>query len=155
MTKKYNLILAKYGQYLLGYVNDGGGHSHLNDTLYDKKLNEPYAQFTQDDINKLKATLPTKGMRAVVDASKVEVKVPLYYMQTKHRDDDGLRGFYYLRTDNIILEKTECYKSQSIREFLVDKRNGFREHVLLPEEDWEPYLTPDRELVKYEPKEDE
>lgn len=133
MTKKYNLI-----------VGLGADNIELKQDDY---------QFTQEEIDDLKSQLPTEAMRKIVDLAKVEVKEPLYYMQTKRKDTYGCR-FFFVFTDGESLEDTDVWLQLSIED-LLDNDCVSNHSLLRPKSEWEPYLTPDRELVKYEPKEDE
>ena len=69
-------------------------------------------------------------------------------MQTKRKDTYG-RLFFVLTNDKNEVDDTDFYYRRSLDDFLrnIDDENKVR--AFLPKSEWEPYLTPDRELVRY------
>lgn len=80
----------------------------------------------------------------------------LYYMQSKRTGKDGSRLFYCFNDKKKWLGDLINLQAKSIHELpFVPRSNDYiKTNVLRPKSDWEPYLTPDRELIKYEPKEE-
>lgn len=159
MSKKYNLILGRESTgCIVAYFKTGYGNFVVSDSHATHLLSTNKYQFTQDEIDKLKESLPTKEMRDVVDASKVELqgpKVPLYYMQSKRLGGAGTRIYFTLMNNNKSAEDTNVFYEDSFDDFLCDMDDKSRARAFLTKEEWEPYLTPDRELVKYEPNDSE
>lgn len=163
MVKKYHWILepkekSRFNDdtqiLLAGYREHKNNQVFLATDIIQDVLSDISTKFTQDEIDILKNKLLTNKMCYVVNVSKIETKVkPLYYMQTKRRTDDGMRLFFIMRDKTALggsatdlVEATGVWYAYSVKQLL---KYVPKEACLLPKEEWEPYLTPDRELVEY------
>lgn len=159
MTKKYNLILGQdfkassaFGDKIYcAYAKCKNSYVIRYDRKWQITIEKQY-QFTQEQINDLKYSLHNKAMCKIVDLAKVEIKEPLYYMQSKRTNPDGYKLFFTLFKDDSHLEDISAFPDNSFEDFLEHIDGIARAHSLLSKEEWEPYLTPDKELVEYEPE---
>lgn len=152
MSKKYILTL---GQDLSdknrksSCFKSNEGKVLTDNVSYPANLHSDRWQFTQPEIDiTLKPQLPTDFMHTILGLAEVEVQEPLYYMQTKRRNDKGQRKFYKMLMSPTLADLSYCL-SETISDVLI----GYNKELYLkPKEVWEPYVTPDRELVRYEPQ---
>lgn len=165
MIKKYSLILGKdqRNDYFSAYYKSKASGYIIASVTLHSVLHQDDFHFTKSEIDDLKSQQPTEAMRKIIDLAKVEVQEPLYYMQSKRSYENGLKLFYTLQiNDTNRLEDISAYARSDIKDFLgnipsdfIKCALDFIKCALRPRSDWEPYLTPDRELVRYEPNEDE
>ena len=163
MVKKYRWILGTREKscfnddtqiLLAGYREHKNNQVFLATDIIQDVLSDISTKFTQDEIDILKNNLLTNRMCDVVNVPKIETKVrPLYYMQTKRRNDNGMKLFFTMRDKEAfggsatdLVEATGVWYAYSVKQLL---NYVTKEECLLPKEEWEPYLTPDRELVEY------
>lgn len=146
--KKYNLILGTddNSHSIIAYRKTSRGYS-IEPISKVLGLNKKEYQFMQSEIDSIKSNLDDPKQRAIVDLAKHEVKEPLYYMQSTRSNECGERLFFMRAPSFSGLEDLSYTLFPSIEEAMY----GWSKMIYLrPKEEWEPYIAPDRELVKYE-----